>query len=148
MLFPASCFIFILTSFPVLNIALAFSQCAYNVLFAVVAHAVAVLYPLTAVPVKLPSAFNILLPSLAAVYHPVNVYPVLVAVGAVAAVVPVFVVYNVVASFFAYSGLVPLNVPLFLLNVIVAAVNFTYILLLHVAVVLVNVPSVAYACTL
>ena len=97
---------------------------------------------------KLPSAFNTFVVAAASLYHPVNVYPVLVAVGAVAAVVPVLVVYNVVSFFFAYNGVVPLTVPLFPLNVIVAAVSLTYILLLHVAVVLVSVPSVAYACTL
>ena len=54
--------------------------CAYNVLFVVATHALALVYPDTAVPVKLPSAFSTLFPLLAASYHPASVHPSLLAV--------------------------------------------------------------------
>ena len=87
-------------------------HCAYNVLFCVESNAVAVVYPETAVPVNDPSVFNTLLPPEAAVYHPLNVYP-LVTVNAVHEVVlpPVLAVYKLVSPLYAYFAPVVVIVP-------------------------------------
>ena len=97
-------------------------NCAYNVESAVICQFLfASVQPLTLACTVLSAAITFV-PPLAAVHHPVNVYPVFVAVGNVPAVVFCAPVYTAVTPFFVYSGLVPLIVPLLLdtLNVIFA----------------------------
>ena len=89
-----------------------------------------------------------MLPPLSAVYHPLNVQPAFVAVGAVAAVEFLIPLYNPVAPLLVYNGLVPDNVPSFVVasNVIVALFILTNASALAalVAVLDVTVPFEAY----
>ena len=88
-------------------------NCAYSVESAVLNHLLFASVQLLTLATILLSAFITLLPPLAAVHHPVNVYPVLVAVGIVPAVEFLIPVYAPVCPFLTYNGLIPLRVPPF-----------------------------------
>jgi hypothetical protein len=79
------------------------------------------------------------------VYHPLNVAFALLALGTVPAVVPSDVVTTPALLYHTYNGLVPLNVPWFVvaLNVIARFTNVIVVEPLDVVVEEVNVPSVA-----
>ena len=91
-------------------------NCAYSVISDVASQLFVVEYPVTAVPVNVPSAFNTLEPPFSAVYHPWNVNPVLLDVGIVFVVdadVLLISSYNLSLDFLIYAELIPLNVPPF-----------------------------------
>ena len=120
--------------------------CAYNVLSVVAAHALALVYPDTAVPVNVPSLFNILFPSLAASYHPANVHPVLLALGIVVVVVFLIPEYTTDTPFFVYTVPPPVPPLLVALNVNFALFTVTNVsaVVRLVLVSVVFVPSLAY----